>query len=434
MSDANLFTPDFKAEPYWWENAALSGDDVAQLPTSADVLIIGAGYTGLHAAIHTARAGRKTVVIDAEAAGWGCSSRNGGQISTSVKPGYAKLKKRYGEQLAIDILTEGQASRNYIEEFIRTEKIDCDFATVGRLHGAHTKGQYEQLAKECSAPANPVFDTEAYMIPKGDLQTELGTQAYYGGIVFPKHASVDPAKYHAGLLDVARKAGVAIISHCRAEQISCKKDGFEIQTSKGQLSAKKVIVATNGYTSSLTPWLRNRVISIGSYIIATEEIPKVLMDRLFPTNRILSDTRKLVYYYRPSPDRKRVLFGGRVSLYETDPRKSGPKLHRDLVALFPELAETRISHSWAGFVAYTFDELMHAGQKDGLYFATGYCGSGVGMASYLGMRIGQEVAEVTKEKTAFSKIPFNGRPYYNGIPWFLAPSVMAYRLRDRMGF
>ncbi len=434
MSGSNLFTENFKAEPYWWENAALMPAGNNQLPDSVDVLIIGAGYTGLHAAIQTARAGRKTVIIDAEAAGWGCSSRNGGQISTSVKPGFAKLKSRYGEQLAMEILSEGQASRDYIEDFIKSEKIDCNFETVGRFHGAHTKGQYEKLARECSEPSNPVFETEAFVVPKQDQKSELGTQAYYGGIVYPKHASIDPAKYHAGLLEVTRQAGVEIISYCKAEAINREMNSFEIKTTKGIISAKKVVVATNGYTSSLTPWLRNRVISIGSYIIATEEIPEDLMQKLFPTNRILSDTRKLVYYYRPTPDRKRVLFGGRVSLYETDPRKSGPKLHRDLVALFPELKETRISHSWAGFVAYTFDELMHAGERDGIYYATGYCGSGVGMASYLGKRIGQQVADKTKEVTAFGQIPFKGRPYYNGIPWFLAPSVVACRIRDKIGF
>ncbi len=127
-------------------------------------------------------------------------------------------------------------------------------------------------------------------------------------------------------------------------------------------------------------------------MIATEEIPSETIDRLFPTDRVLSDTRKLVYYYRLSPDRKRVLFGGRVSLSETDPRNSALKLHRDMTALFPELGSVRISHAWMGFVGYTFDTLAHAGEDNGLFHAGGYCGSGVGMASYLGMRMGQKAA------------------------------------------
>jgi len=270
-------------------------------------------------------------------------------------------------------------------------------------------------------------------VPRDKQHSELGTDAYYGGIVFPRHASIDPGKYHAGLLNVARSAGVNIISQCRVNDLQRSSGGFEVSTEKGRIRANKVIIATNGYTGPLTPWQQRRVIPIGSYVIATEEIPAETMDRLFPTNRILSDTRKLVYYYRPSPDRKRILFGGRVSLQETDPRKSGPKLLAELVRLFPELAQTRISHSWAGIVAFTFDTLMHCGEDKGLFYAMGYCGSGVGMAGYLGSRVGKAAAGVEKDLGAFSKIPFKTQPFYTGKPWFLGPSVAIYRLRDRLG-
>jgi len=191
-----------------------------------------------------------------------------------------------------------------------------------------------------------------------------------------------------------------------------------------------VIVATNGYTGAVTPWQRRRVVPIGSYMIATEEIPSSTMDRLFPTNRVISDTRRLVYYYRPTADRKRVLFGGRVSLRETDPRRSGPKLHAEMVRLFPELNGTRISHSWAGTVAYTFDTLMHCGEQAGLHYAMGYCGSGVGMAGYLGGRMGRAAAGIEQEASHLGRVRFPTRPFYSGRPWFLAPSVAWYRLCD----
>jgi glycine/D-amino acid oxidase-like deaminating enzyme len=271
------------------------------------------------------------------------------------------------------------------------------------------------------------------MIARDRQHAELGTGAYFGGAVFPRHASLDPGKYHSGLLAVARSAGAAIVSHCQALRINRTATGFEVETARGAVRAGKVIVATNGYTGALTPWHRRRVVPIGSYVIATEEIAPDLMDRLFPTDRILSDTRKLVYYYRPSPDRRRVLFGGRVSLSETDPRKSGPKLRRELVRLFPELAQIRISHSWAGTVAFSFDTLAHCGETDGLFHAMGYCGSGVGMAGYLGARTGRAAAGLDAEPSAFSRIPCPTRPFYTGNPWFLAPSVALFRLRDRLG-
>jgi len=428
----DCFSADFKPEPYWWEASPRPADEATGLPATVDVVIIGAGYTGLHAATQTARAGLDTVVVDAEAAGFGCSSRNGGQVSTSVKPSFSALTKRYGEELATGLLKEGQASLDHVTDFVTDEKIDCDFSVVGRFHGAHTAGQYDKLARDCET-SHPGFETGAFMVPRDKQHSELGTDAYYGGVVFPKHASLDPGKYHAGLLSVARSAGATVIGHCRVNDLERGPQGFEVSTDKGRIRAGKVIIATNGYTGGLTPWQQRRVIPIGSYVIATEELPAETMDRLFPTNRVLSDTRKLVYYYRPSPDRKRILFGGRVSLQETDPRKSGPKLLAELVRLFPELSQVRISHSWAGLVAFSFDTLAHCGGDNGLFYAMGYCGSGVGMAGYLGSKVGKAAAGVDTDLGAFSRIPFRTRPFYTGNPWFLGPSVAVYRLRDRLG-
>jgi len=223
-----------------------------------------------------------------------------------------------------------------------------------------------------------------------------------------------------------------VAARCAVQGVTRDGSSFLLSTAQGQVRARDVVIATNGYTGSLTPWLQRRVIPIGSYMIATEPLPDGLMDRLFPTNRIVSDTRKVVYYYRPSPDRRRIIFGGRVSHQETDPRVSGPKLHAALVRLFPELHNTPISHSWCGFVAYTFDELMHLGKHEGLFYAMGYCGAGVGTSSYFGMRLGQQVLGLSEGKTALDGLPFQTRPLYSGNPWFLAPSVAYYRMRDSL--
>jgi glycine/D-amino acid oxidase-like deaminating enzyme len=268
-------------------------------------------------------------------------------------------------------------------------------------------------------------------VPRAEQRRELGSDAYFGGVVYRRHAAVDPARYHQGLLERVLAAGATVAGHCAATGIERTADGFRVATARGTVAARDVVVATNGYSGALVPWLRRRVIAIGSYIIATEPIAADVMARLMPRDRIVSDTRKVVYYYRASPDRTRILFGGRVSFRETDPAVSGPLLHADLVALFPELATTRVSHSWFGFVAYTFDELAHIGVRDGLHYAMGYCGSGVGMASYLGMRLGHRLLGDAEGRTAFDGLPFETRPFYTGNPWFLAPSVRYYRWRDR---
>ncbi len=418
-----------KLAPYWWDDVPRPRLPDLPLPATVDVAVVGAGYTGLHAALQTVRGGRSTLVFDAEDAGWGCSSRNGGQISTSIKPDFETLSRRHGKQRAFDILKEGQQSLAWINQFVRSEGIDCDFGQVGRFHAAHNAAQYEALAARVASQPKGL-EVDAFMVPRAQQRAELGTDLYWGGAVYTQHCSVHPARYHQGLLDRVMSAGAQVAARCPVQAITRSGKQFLLSTPQGDVLARNVVIATNGYTGNLTPWLRRRVIPIGSYMIATEPLPEQLMDRLFPSNRIVSDTRKVVYYYRCSPDRRRVLFGGRVSHQETDPRVSGPKLHADMVRLFPELRETRISHSWCGFVAYTFDELMHIGQHEGMHYAMGYCGAGVGTSSYFGMRLGQQVLGLKEGATALDGLAFQTRPLYNGNPWFLAPSVAYYRWRD----
>ena len=273
-----------------------------------------------------------------------------------------------------------------------------------------------------------------HVVPRAEQHRELGTDYYHGGVVYEAHASLDPGRYHQGLLQRVLDAGARVVPDCAVTGLQRHGTGFRLATKAGEVLAREVIVATNGYTGPLTPWLRRRVIPIGSYIIATDPLPPEQMNRLMPTERVVSDSRKVVYYYRASPDRTRILFGGRVTNGEADLRKSGKLLHRELVRLFPELAGVGISHSWNGFVAYTFDTLAHIGCHEGVHYAMGYCGSGVSMASYLGTRIGQQVLGRPEGRTALDAVRFPTRPLYTGTPWFLGPTVAFYRLRDNLGW
>jgi glycine/D-amino acid oxidase-like deaminating enzyme len=422
---------DCKMQPSWWDDVHRPTLPDAALPARVDVAVVGSGYTGLHAALQTARGGRTTLVLDAEDAGWGCSTRNGGQISTSIKPSFDALARRHGPQRAAAILREGQQSLAFIGRFVREEGIACDFGQVGRFHAAHNAAQFDALVARVRHQP-PGLEVPATIVPREAQRAEIGTDAYWGGVVYEQHCSVHPARYHQGLLQRVLDAGAQVAPRTAVQRIERDGSGFRLTTPRGAVHARDVVVATNGYTGALTPWLRRRVIPIGSYMIATDPLPEGLMDRLIPKNRIVSDTRKVVFYYRASPDRRRILFGGRVSHQETNPLISGPKLHADMAAIFPELAEVPISHSWCGFVAYTFDELMHLGQHDGMHYAMGYCGAGVGTSSYFGMRIGQQVLGLKEGKTALDGLAFETRPLYSGNPWFLAPSIGYYRLRDRL--
>ena len=423
------FTSNLKQHAYWLDLLP-PPPSLPQNPLrTVDVVVVGSGYTGLNAALETIRGGRSTLVLDAQNPGFGCSTRNGGQISTSIKPSVTALTAKYGSDRAYAIRKEGENALQWIETLITRENIKCDFNRSGRYHAAHTPQHYEAIARDAEH-LRKNEDIEAYTVPQSDQRTELGSDAYFGGVVFPRHASVNPGLYHRGLLDAAIKAGVHITGNCHVSGLQREKDRFILSTSKGQVSARDVIVATNGYTTHLTPWLQRRVIPIGSYIIATEELPTDLIDTLFPTKRIASDTCKVVYYYRTSPDRKRILFGGRVSARETNPLVSGPALYHDMCRIFPDLTGFKVSHSWSGTVAYTFDELAHTGIHNGVHYAMGYCGSGVSMAGYLGMKMGQKVLGQKAGQTAFDGLKFPTRPFYTGNPWFLPATVAWYRWQD----
>jgi glycine/D-amino acid oxidase-like deaminating enzyme len=434
---SSIWADGWSDHSYWLDGLGPAPALAQTLPAEVDVVIIGSGYTGLNAAIECARGGKSTLVLEAGDPGHGCSTRNGGQISTSIKPSLEKLAAKYGAEQGRAIRDTGKAALEWIETRITGEGIACNFKRVGRYHAAHTPQFYEEVSRDAERLTR-LEGIEAHPVPRAEQMAELGSDSYYGGVVFPRHAAVDPARYHRGLLATALASGAQVLGHCAATNITRRPAGFpagfEVETVKGRLRAGNVIVATNGYTTGLTPWLQRRVIPIGSYIIATEPLPKALMDRLSPKDRITSDTRKVVYYYRPSPDRSRIIFGGRVSAAETDPQVSGPRLFEDMCRIHPELRDYQITHSWMGTVAYTFDELAHTGVHDGVHYAMGYCGSGVSMASYLGMRTGQKVLGLKEGRTALDDLPFPTRPLYTGKPWFLPAAVAWYRWRDRVQF
>jgi len=225
-----------------------------------------------------------------------------------------------------------------------------------------------------------------------------------------------------------------VIGCCAALSIEKHRgsSGSIVLTARGAIEADDVIIATGGYTSALTPWQQRRVIPIGSYIIATEDLGTYASE-LIPKGRVVSDTRRVVVYYRLSPDGRRLLFGGRVSLTEQNPRRCAPRLYRQMLTIFPQLRSVKISHAWMGFVGWTFEHLPHLGRHEGLWYSLGYCGSGVASASYFGTRLGQQVLGSDEGRTALDDLPFNTRPFYYGVPWFLSASVWWYRQLDRTG-
>jgi glycine/D-amino acid oxidase-like deaminating enzyme len=207
-------------------------------------------------------------------------------------------------------------------------------------------------------------------------------------------------------------------------------DRFALRTSAGEVGARQVLVATNGYTTDVTPWLRRRLIPLGSFIIATEPLPPETTRRLIPKGRMIADTKRVLYYYRLSPDGTRVIFGGRASFRRTSARAAAPRLHGFMTSVWPELARTRITHAWFGNVAFTFDLVPHLAVHDDIHYAAGCQGGGVAMATYLGYQAALKLAGKATRPCAFDGLSFPTRPLYTGHPWFLPAVGSAYRLLD----
>jgi glycine/D-amino acid oxidase-like deaminating enzyme len=417
--------------PVWMQHTALPPPSMQSLPDRVDVLVIGAGYTGLSAARETASTGRSTLVLDAGELGAGCSSRNGGQVAYSIKPSFHALKARHGADRAFRICREGLDAVAYLRA-LATHEIDCAWRDDGCFFAAHTTRHFQAMVRHADRQPRGL-EQRIDIVPKSEQHGEIASDFYHGGCVYPDDASVDPTRLLLGLWRRALEGGASIIDRCPVLALRRIRDGFEVQTPLGVVHARQVLLATNGYSGALSPWHRRRVIPIGSYQIATERLGADRVRALIPRRRNIVDSRRVVVYFRPSADGERLIFGGRAALAEMDPLVCVPRLRHMMERIFPQLKSVGVTHAWVGWVAYTFDTLPHLGEHDGMYYCMGYCGQGVPLAPYFGRRIGQKMVGLKEGGTALDGLVFPSRPYYHGTPWFLAPSVFAYRMLDAVG-
>ena len=421
-----------KTTPYWWDDVPLLESAPTDLPSKADVTIIGAGYTGLSAALTLLREGRSVLVLEQSLATQGASSRNGGMCGDLLKPSFDRLSARFGNQTAATLYAEARDAYIFFRGFLAEQKIDCDFVQAGRLTGAFSDAQLNSLERETETLHKAVGTP--YEIARGsDVRNEIGTDAYVGVRVLPHHGGLNPAKYAAALMNLVRQHGAQIHERTRLTDFERRGQEFILTTTRGTTRSRELIVATNGYTSSATYALQRRLIPVTSYMIATEDLAHETVEQLLPTRRMVTDTNRLLCYYRPSPNSNRILFGGRPAYTEIGPERSSERLLKHLLHIFPMLRGTRVTHSWFGYIGYTFDHLPHLGALDGVHYAGGYCGSGVVMATWLGRKIAYRLLASDEGKSAFANIPHPSHLLYYGRPWFL-PLVQAwYQLADVAG-
>jgi glycine/D-amino acid oxidase-like deaminating enzyme len=430
----DLFAPGFKEQPYWWDAAEPANRDTVA-PDRTGIAIIGGGYAGLSAALTLRRLGHDVTVLDAERIGWGASSRNGGMVSGRVPVAAAPLQQAFGAEKAAEITATCAPAFPYIEDTIAREAIDCDYDRVGRFTGACTPKQLRTLEGNV-ARMQAMSGLPARIIPKSEQHEMIGSDYYHGGMLSDATGSLHPGKYARGLAKAASDAGAILVDHARVQAVTRDGNGFRLKTERFELRADAVLTATNGYSlgpnnASAMPWLARRLVPVASYIIATEQLPRETMERLFPKMRMMGETRRVLNYFRPSPDGTRIIWGGRASFRAVSPTEAAPALHSRMTQVFPELANTKLTHAWKGNVAFTFDHLPHIGVQDGVHYAAGCQGSGVGMATWLGHNAALKIAGAANTPFALDGLPFPTRPFYNGDPWWVLPFIgNYYRIRD----
>ena len=432
VADTSLFADDFKDEPYWWRAAPRPDEAPAPVPERADVAVVGSGFTGLSAALTLARGGRDVVVLEAGPAGFGASSRNAGFVGKTLKHSFGSLLQSKGERYARAVYRELQEAFDTVVGLIEREQISCHYEQCGRYMAANSPRHYETMARELALKRKYLGD-DGEMVPRAEQHRELGSDIYHGGGLLPGLGGLHPGLYHLGLLERVRSAGARVLGHTPVSVGRRESDHFVLSTARGELRARDVVVATNGYTGRATPWLQRRAVPFRGFMIATEELPEEALARILPKGRTMHDFNNNLAYLRRAPDSPRLLFGGLTGTMTDDLRMMAGRLHAKLCSNLPDLAGVRISRAWNGYCAGTFDLFPHLGTQDGVHYALGYCFAGVPMGTYLGHKLGLRVLGAPEAQTIFADRPFPAKWWYRGTTWFLPAYMAIYDTRDRLG-
>lgn len=412
--------------------SAGSGQSLAPLPEKVDVAILGGGYTGLSAARTLAKHGLRVSVLEAQTIGWGASSRNGGMVLTGLKLGMGTILKRYGRELARRMFQTSLDSIDTVEQVVKEEKIDCGFARHGHLLAANKPEHFAALQEEVEFMEKE-FNHKVRVVAKQDQHQEIGTDLYHGALVDEVSGGLNPGQYVAGLACAAEQAGASLHARARVLQIERGGSRFNIQTERGTLTADSVLVATSGYTSSVTRNLQKKIVPIGSFIIATERLPETLAHELSPKNRMIFDYKHYLNYFRLWDNR--LIFGGRAAFFPETAntvRRSAEILQKEMIQVYPQLRDVQVEYVWGGTLDFAFDMMTHVGEMDGIYYSLGYAGHGVAMATHMGKTVVEAMLKGNIKEHPFAAFDFPGAPLglYNGFPWFLPFAGVWHKILD----
>lgn len=397
---------------------------------SCDVCIIGAGFTGLSAALSLSEAGMDVVVLDAHRAGWGASGRNGGQLGSGQRQEQTDLERNYGVDNARALWNLAQRSKSLVRELIERHNIGCDYCP-GIVHTDH-KARYSEATRRYVEKLQCDYDYEQIEFAERRATAEmLGTDAYYSSSIDSGAGHLHPLKYALGLASAAESAGARIFEGTEVTRVS-SGDPVSVRTSEGAITASFLVFACNGYLGELNAEVATRVMPINNFIIATEPLPSALNADIIRNNMAVADSRFVVNYYRKSAD-LRLLFGGRESYGYRFPQDIKSFVRKAMVNIYPQLADTRIDYGWGGTLAITMNRLPHVKTlAANIFSASGYSGHGVGMATLSGKLVAEALCGRNDGFDVMNKIEHQQFP--GGLKLrspLLKLAMLYYSIRDR---
>ncbi len=417
---------------YWQSSTPpFAGGGQGRAEGECDVAIIGGGFTGLSAALEFARQGASVMLLEAGRIAGAASGRNGGQCNAGTAHDFGALAAAYGVDLARKWYLAHAEAVDTVGRITAREGIDCDFTRCGRAKLAAKPEHFPKLEAAHALLLKEV-DPNVLLVGPGELSFEINAQGFHGALVQTTSAQLHPGKLGVGLGEVAVRAGARIWENAPVEMLDRAGGGWKLGTPRGNVRAKQVLVATGG-NSPYAPfgWYRRRIVTVGSFVIATEPLAADLAQRLFPTRRNYVTSRIIGNYFRLTAD-NRLIFGGRARFALSNPAsdaKSGVILEAKLREMFPELAGVGVAACWGGAIDLTADRLPRAGEHDGLFHAMGYSGHGVQMATAMGERMAR-VMGGDPSANPFADLSWPAIPGHLGKPWFLPMVGAWYRLQD----
>jgi glycine/D-amino acid oxidase-like deaminating enzyme len=421
-----------KLKPYWLDTAPAftAGADEA-VEGRADVAVIGGGFTGLSAARALAKKGASVVVLEAGRVAGEASGRNGGHCNNGLSHDFATVAARLGLDTARALYRAYDDAVDSVERIVMEEQIACDFRRSGKIKLAAKPAHYESIARSQELLAREV-DPDTALVPAKEMHSEIGSDAFHGGLLYRRSAMMHMGRFGIGLADAAVRRGAWIYENAAVTGLH-RRGGAEhdVVSTRGTVRAGQVLLATGASVRGPFFYFRRRIVPVGSFIIATEPLDASLLDRIMPTRRTATTTKHIGNYFRITPD-NRLVFGGRARFALSNPRsdaKSGRILEAGMHAIFPELKGVRIDYCWGGVVDMTADRLPRAGEHRGLFYSMGYSGHGAQMSVHMG-GVMAEVMGGNTQANPWRMLDWPAIPGHFGPPWFLPFVGIYYKLQD----